>query len=114
AHAVRAGVPALTRRMVDEAQHWLPAPAAVARAEEDVRCVAEPQRPVRARLDVPSLLERQLVIFGQPEFFAALPGLAAVAGALDGRAVDGVVRGGEDRTVVLDGMEHVPPAQVRP
>src|SRR5215218_3021417 len=100
--------------MVDEAQHRLPTLAPVTRVKEDARRTAEPERPVGARLDMPCLLERQLVILGQAEPFAALPRLAAVVRALDGRAVHGVIRGGEDRGVVLDGVEHVPSAQVRP
>src|SRR4029077_5846070 len=70
-------------------------------------------RPVRAWLDVPRLLERQLVILGQSEALAPFPRLAAIVGALDGCPVDGVVRSGEDRSVVRHRVEHVPPCEVR-
>ena len=49
AHPAGAGIPALASRMLDQAQHGIPALAAVVRAEEDAGRAAEPQRPVGAR-----------------------------------------------------------------
>jgi hypothetical protein len=94
----------------------LPRLAAVGGAEEHARSGAEVEVTVRARLDVPALLERQLGVLGQAEPLRALPALAEIVGALDGRAVDPVVGGDVDGAVarVADRVEDLPAGEQRP
>ena len=69
-----------------------------------------------ARLDVPGALELELRILREAKLLGALPRLPQVAGAMNGRSIDFVVRAGVEDTVtriqnrVIDG----PPHQVRP
>ena len=94
--------------MLEDALDDLPAFPLVFGAEEGARRRAEPERAVVTGLDVPRLLERQATVRGQSKTFAALPGLAEVRRALDGRAVDEVVRRDVHGAVVRDRVEDVP------
>src|SRR5438270_2166515 len=105
AHPAGAGVPALASLVLDQAHHRFPCFASVVRPEERPRRGAEPDRVAVTRLDVPGLLEREPGLLGQAESLASLPRLAAVVRALDGRAVDPVVRGRVERAVCLDRVE---------
>jgi len=62
---------------------------------------------------MPRLLEGQAGLLRQAEALAPFPGLASVGRALNGRAVDAVVRGHVEIVLVLDRVEDVPPRQER-
>jgi hypothetical protein len=113
AHAARARVPALARGVLDQAHDRFPVLASIVRSEECAWRRAEPERVPVAGLDVPRLLEREPSLLRQPEPLAALPGLASVGRALDGRAVHEVVRRRVQRPVVLGRMEDLPAGERR-
>ena len=97
--------------MVDQAQHRLRLSPRSPEHEQDARRTAGPQRPVTPSSTCHVFSSFELVTLGQAEPFAALPRRAPVLRALDGRAVDGVIRGDEDRPVVLDRMETSHPGR---
>src|SRR5919108_572799 len=115
AHAAGARLPALSGRMLEETPDELEGDAAVVGAEEDAGIAAKPER-VRPRLDVPGRVQLQLAILGQAEGLGTLPRLPAVGGAMDGGAVDEVVRSGVERPVawVDDGVVDRPAGEERP
>ena len=119
AHPARTGVPAVARLVADDAVHRLPRLAAVVRAKEDARRGAEPEPALLALapgLDVPGLLQRQACVLGKPELLGACPRLAPIGRAVDGRAVDLVVRRRVDRPVprVDDRVEDRPAGEEGP
>ena len=115
AEAAGPRLPALAGRVLEEAVDELEGHAAVVGAEEDAGVSAEPER-VRPRLDVPGRVQLQLAVLGQAEGLGALPRLPAVGRAMDGGAVDEVVRGGVERPVarVDDSVVDRPTGKERP
>src|SRR5919201_2046722 len=70
---------------------------------------------VSSWLYLPGLLEREPAVLGQADSLRALPGPAQVARAVNGRAVDEVVRGCVEHAVagIAHGVEDFPTGQVR-
>ena len=113
-HPACAGDPAVARRVLEEAQVRLPALAAVIRTEEHARIAPEIQRlgllrP--ARLDVPRGIQQEPRLLRQADLRRPPPGSTPVGRALNRRAVDDMVRRGEDRAVAhIDDRVIDPPA----
>jgi len=118
AHPAGAGLPALTRRVLEDALDRLEGLARVLRAEEDTRRATEPQLAgaIRmARADVPELLDLEAALLRQADLLGALPGLAAVGRSVQGRAVDHVRRARVERAVpgIGDRVHDLPAGQLR-
>jgi hypothetical protein len=95
--------------MLEDPTVRLPGHASVPGAEEHARIASEPECPRLARragLDVPRRVQLEAALLGQTELLGALPVGAFVARAVDGGAVERVVRGRVENPVapVADGV----------
>src|SRR5438876_10838106 len=115
AHAPRAGLPLLTRRVFEQTLIHGPRHAAVVGPAEDTWIAPEPQFGVLAGLDVPRRVQLELAVLGQSELFGPLPGLPQVVGTMDARAVEEAVGRRVERAVtgIDDGVVHAPAGKQR-
>ena len=85
AHAACAGLPVLSRRVLEEATVHFPGDAAVARPKQHTGVATEPQFRVVARLDVPGGVELEAGFLRQADVLRTLPVPAEILRAMHGR-----------------------------